>query len=101
MHYLLFYELQPDYMEKRGEFRNAHLEKAWNAAQRGELILGGALADPSDQAVLLFQGNSQRAAVEFAKSDPYVLHGLVKRWSVREWTTVVGENCTNPVKANA
>jgi uncharacterized protein YciI len=29
-------------------------------------------------------------AEQFAAADPYVLNGLVTRWRVREWTTVVG-----------
>ncbi len=29
MHYLLFYEVGEDYVSRRGEFREAHLEKAW------------------------------------------------------------------------
>jgi hypothetical protein len=28
-HYRLFYEVGDDYLERRGEFRNAHLELAW------------------------------------------------------------------------
>jgi uncharacterized protein YciI len=40
--------------------------------------------------VLLFRGDSPAAAENFAKSDPYVLNGLIKDWRVREWTTVVG-----------
>jgi uncharacterized protein YciI len=53
-------------------------------------MLGGALADPVDGAVLLFQGPSAAVAEQFAAADPYVLNGLVTRWRVREWTTVVG-----------
>jgi hypothetical protein len=30
-------------------------------------------------------------AETFAKTDPYVLNGLVSSWRVREWATVVGE----------
>ena len=36
-------------------------------------------------------------AEEFAKGDPYVLNGLVARWTVREWSTAVGELSANPV----
>ena len=61
------------------------------AAARGELVLGGAFANPIDGAVILFRGDSPAAAEQFAKSDPYVVNGVVKRWHVREWTTVVGE----------
>ena len=96
MHYLLFYEASDDYTERRAEFRNIHLKMAWEAAERGELVLGGALANPVDGAVLLFKGETAEVAEKFAKADPYVTKGIVKRWYVREWTTVVGEIAANP-----
>ena len=46
----------------RAEFRNAHLELAWKAVERGELVLGGALANPVDGVVLLFKGDSPEVA---------------------------------------
>ena len=98
MHYLLFYELADDYLTRRTEFRNEHLTKAWRASEQGELVLGGALANPVDSAILLFKGDSPAVAENFAKTDPYVLNGLVKRWYVREWTTVAGEASTTPVR---
>ena len=98
MHHLLIYTLAPDYLERRTEFRAAHLALAWAAAERGELVLGGALADPVDAAILLFQGDGPHAAFEFARQDPYVQNGLVLRWTVRPWTTVVGEQAATPVR---
>jgi len=97
MHYLLFYEVVDDYVARRAEFREAHLERAWAASVCGELVLAGALANPVDGAVLLFTGNSPAVAENFAKSDPYVTSGLVKRWYVREWNTVAGSGAANPV----
>jgi uncharacterized protein len=96
MHYLLFYEVGDDYLTRRAEFRNIHLKMGWEAAERGELILGGALANPPDGAVLLFKGDTPEVAEKFARADPYVANGLVKRWYVREWTTVVGDLSANP-----
>ena len=96
MHYLLFYEVGDDYVERRTEFRGVHLELGWKAAERGELVLGGALANPIDGAVLLFKGDSPEVAEKFAKADPYVTNGIVRRWYVREWTTVIGETSANP-----
>jgi uncharacterized protein YciI len=90
MHWILFYDLVNDYIEKRAPFRDEHLALARAAYERGELVLAGALADPADGAVLVFQGDSPEAAESFAKSDPYVRSGLVARWRVRKWTTVVG-----------
>ena len=98
MHYLLIYDLAPDYLERRGQFRNEHLKLAWDASARGELVLGGALADPVDNAVLLFKGDSPAAAERFVAADPYVKNGLVARWRVRPWTTVVGETASSPVR---
>ncbi|MGA2047924.1 MAG: YciI-like protein [Terracidiphilus sp.] len=97
MHYLLFYEAGDDYLARRAEFREAHLQLAWAASERGELLLGGALANPVDGAVVLFKGDSAEVAENFARVDPYVTKGLVKRWYVREWTTVAGEGCTTPI----
>lgn len=96
MHYLLFYEVVDDYVARRGEFRNAHLTLGWQAVERGELVLGGALAEPADGAVLLFKGDSPDIAEKFARADPYVTNGLVRRWYVRTWTTVVGDLAANP-----
>lgn len=97
-HFLLFYDLSDDYMERRAQFRTEHLNKAWAAHANGDLVLGGALADPADTALLMFKGESPAVAETFAKTDPYVLNGLVKSWRVRQWTTVAGEWAATPVR---
>ena len=91
MHYVLMYDLASDYLERRGAFRNEHLALAWQAADRGEIVLGGALDSPADTALLVFHGDSPAAAEAFARADPYVRNGLVTAWRVREWLTVVGD----------
>ena len=97
MHYLLIYDLVDDYVVRRAPLRGAHLAQAREAVGRGELVLGGALANPPDGAVLLFRGETPAAAEAFARSDPYVVNGLVTRWRVREWTTVVGAGAEVPL----
>jgi uncharacterized protein YciI len=97
MHYLLFYDVVADYTQRRMPLRAAHLAHAREAVERGDLVLGGALSDPVDGAVLLFRGESSKAAEDFARSDPYVLSGLVTAWRVRVWTTVVGELAEVPL----
>jgi hypothetical protein len=98
MHFLLFYEFVPDYLDRRAQYRAEHLRSAWESQARGELVLAGALADPTDGAVLLFQGESDARARAFAADDPYVKAGLVTRWHVRAWTTVVGDDAMTPVR---
>ena len=97
MHYLLIYDVVDDYVTRRAPLRAGHLALARAAVARGELILGGALANPADGAVLLFRGDSPAAAEAFAVADPYVTNGLVTRWRVREWTTVVGRDAEVPL----
>jgi len=95
-HFILTYELASDYLERRGQFRAEHLKLAWEAADQGALLLGGAVGDPPESAMLLF--TDLDAAETFAKSDPYVAQGLMKNWRVMPWTTVVGEGAVAPVR---
>lgn len=97
-HFLLYYDTAPDYLDRRADYREAHLTLAWAAAERGELVLGGVLADPVDGAVLLFKADDRSVAEEFARSDPYVVNGLVASWHAREWTTVVGGDAATQVR---
>jgi uncharacterized protein YciI len=97
LHYLLMYDLVDDYVQRRGPLRSAHIAHAHHAIARGELVLGGALANPPDRAILLFKGDSPKAAAAFAAVDPYVVNGLVTRWQIREWTTVVGADAEVPL----
>ena len=101
MHYLLIYDVVPDYVTRRAAFRDEHLSLAWQAQERGDLVLGGALADPVDGAVLLFSGDSSAAAEAFAAADPYVRNGLVTKWRVRAWTTVVGADAARRTPSSA
>jgi len=98
MHFLLFYDFVPDYLEQRAAHRDKHLELAWDLQRQGVLLLAGAFADPVDGAVLLFKCDSRSVPERFAATDPYVTAGLVTRWTVREWSTVVGDDATKPVK---
>jgi uncharacterized protein len=89
-YFAMIYELVDDYMARRGAFREEHLKLASDAHSRGELLLGGAFADPPDRALLIFRAKDATTAENFARTDPYVTNGLVKRWEVRPWTVVLG-----------
>jgi uncharacterized protein len=91
-HFILFYDVVDDYLERRAPLRAEHLALARNAAARGELRLAGAFADPVDGAALVFRGADREVAERFAVADPYVKNGLVTRWHVREWTVVIGSD---------
>jgi hypothetical protein len=98
MHYLLTYDYVDDILERRGEFRSAHLSEAWEAHERGELMLAGALADPVDGAVFIFQCDDPSPITAFIERDPYVRAGLVTKCSIRKWPTSIGAMATSPIR---
>ena len=89
-YFALMYELVDDYLARRGALRQEHLRLAGVARERGEIVMAGAFADPPDRALLIFRAEDRTVAEAFARKDPYVLNGLVKRWEVRPWTVVIG-----------
>ena len=98
-YYALFYELVEDMVTRRVPFREEHLRLAREARERGELVLAGALAEPVDRALLVFQVDNKSKVEAFARKDPYVLNGLAKKWEVRPWNVVVGNE--NPATTSA
>lgn len=89
-YYALIYETVDDYVARRAEFREMHLRIASAARERGDLVLAGAFDDPVDRALLVFRVGDKRKVEDFARNDPYVVNGLVKKWEVRPWKVVVG-----------
>jgi uncharacterized protein len=89
MHWILFYDLVDDYLERRAPLRQEHLALATQSRERGELILGGALADPPDGALLVFTADDPAPVERFVENDPYVREGLVTTWRIRKWNEVV------------
>jgi hypothetical protein len=91
-YFALIYHVVDDYVTRRTPFRDEHLRLAREANQRGELLLGGALGDPPDRALLVFYVQDRSVVEAFARHDPYVLNGVVARWEVQPWTVVIGNN---------
>lgn len=97
LHFMLIYDVGPGFLERRAQYRDEHLALAWKAADGGSLVLAGALEEPTEQAFLLFRG-SREAASRFAQADPYVRHGLVRSWKVKQWHTVAGATAAIPLR---
>jgi len=87
---LLFYDVVPDYLERRGQYRDEHLGLVRDAHARGQLVLAGAYAEPADGAALVWHTADTAPIERFVASDPYVKNGLVTRWRIRPWTVVIG-----------
>lgn len=98
-HAVFQYTYGDDYLQSRERYRSAHLEVAWAAVERGELVLGGAVGTGPYDGLLVFTGeDAVRLASAFAAADPYVTSGLVKSWVARPWTSVVGVDAATPVR---
>jgi uncharacterized protein len=89
VHLVLEYALVENYLERRAALREQHLALARAAHGRGELLLAGALPDPFDRALLIWTA-PREVVEEFVAADPYVQHGLVTDWTIRDWNVVVG-----------
>ena len=97
MHYLLFYEKVSDYAE-RNRLSKRPTATTVSLPWRERAGLGGPLEDPIDGSnVLLFRAESPAVAESFAARDPYVTGGVVSRWQVRPWRTVVGGEAAFPL----
>jgi uncharacterized protein len=58
--------------------------RVWQARVRVKYVLLYESADDARaKAPAIFR--SREAAEEFAKSDPFVTEGVVRRWEIREW----------------
>jgi uncharacterized protein YciI len=89
-YFVLLYEVGDGYEKKRMPHRANHLRLAGEYRRRGEFIMGGALGDPPDRAVLVFHGD-RSVAESFAARDPYVHAGLIRRWEIQPWAVIPGE----------
>jgi uncharacterized protein YciI len=99
MHAVLEYTYADHYLQTREQYRSDHLRLGWEAVERGELLLGGAVGDGPFTGLLIFAGdNALEAAKAFAAADPYVTGGVVNSWTARPWTTVLGEEAATPVR---
>jgi len=90
-YFALIYDVVPDMAERRGPYRPEHLRLARASQERGELVMAGALGEPPG-ALLVFRGADRSVAEAFATHDPYVIGGLVTKWTVRPWVVVVGQD---------
>ena len=91
-YFALIYYVVDSFVARRAPFREEHLRLAQEARGRGELMLGGALGEPADRALLVFYASDRSVAENFARQDPYVTNGLVTRWEVQPWAVVIGHD---------
>jgi uncharacterized protein len=88
MKYVLFYEsAADDVAEKAPVHFPAHQARWQEFGERGSLLLIGPFTDRTG-AMGVF--TTRDAAEEFVAGDPFVLHGVVRNWYIREWMEAIG-----------
>ncbi len=84
----IFSSLQ-EVIEQAPDILRAHQARSNEFHARGLLLMAGAFMD-SPNATLSTMGicPTREAAEEFANGDPFLLHRMVKNWSIREWANM-------------
>lgn len=85
--YVMFYEPSPEDLAKAPMHIAAHRERLDQFQARGTLVMAGPLIDGTNRALGIF--TTREAADDFIQGDPFVVHGVVKRWTVVEWNEVL------------
>ena len=81
---VVFYESADGMAENAPLHVAAHVARWREFADRGELLMIGPFANAQeDGAMAIF--TTREAAEEFVRGDPFVLHGVVRNWTIREW----------------
>lgn len=89
MYFILTYETIEGYVEKRKPFREEHLSLLTKELENKHVILGGALEDPADKAVIIWNVKDKKTIEDFVSNDPYVQNGLISKYEIRPWNVVI------------
>jgi uncharacterized protein len=87
-HQLLLYEYVEDMAERRGPYREAHLERIRAQRDAGKLVMAGALGNPPTGGALAFKGVEREEVEQFVHADPYFEAGLVTSFRIEPWNLV-------------
>jgi uncharacterized protein len=95
---VVFYESADDVADKAPQHFPAHVARWREYADRGELLMIGPFANAQEEgAMAIF--TTREAAEEFVRGDPFVLHGVIRNWTIREWNEAfVPDQGTNPAR---
>ena len=67
----------------------AHIARSKELHARGTLLMSGAFLDkPQEPLRTMAIHTSYEAAEEYITGDPFVLNGMVRTWSIREWANM-------------
>jgi uncharacterized protein YciI len=77
----------PEGEARRKIYRPAHLAKMEPLDQVGRVVLAGPLTDKTGSLIVI-EADSLEEAQQFAREDPYTVHGIFERVEVHPFTQV-------------
>jgi len=81
---VVFYESAPDVAARAPAHMAEHRARWAEFGCRGELLMIGPFANAQEEGSMgIF--TTREAAEEFVRGDPFVLHGVVQNWFIRDW----------------
>jgi uncharacterized protein YciI len=86
--YVLLYASADNVRERAPAHFRAHAARVQEYHARGELLLVGTFGDPQTQGSMAIF-STRVAAESFAAGDPFVRHGVVSSYEIREWNEVL------------
>jgi uncharacterized protein YciI len=88
VHHLLLYSYVDDMADRRGPYREAHLERIRAEREAGRIVMAGALGNPPTGGAIVWLGVEPEQIEAFVAADPYVEAGLVTSSRVERWNLV-------------
>jgi uncharacterized protein YciI len=86
--YVVLYESADDVRSKAPPLFEAHRARYSEFAARGTLLMIGTFGNPQEEGSMgIF--TTREAAEEFVAGDPFVVHGVVRSYQIREWNEVL------------
>jgi uncharacterized protein YciI len=89
--YVLLYDSADDVRSKAPMHFPAHVARWKEFQQNGTLLMIGTFGNPQDEGSMAIF-TTRQAAEAFARSDPFVLNGVVRRCSIREWNEAIANS---------
>ena len=87
MKYVLLYDSAADVLAKAPLHFAAHSARLDHFHAEGTLLMVGAFGNPVEEGSMAIF-TTRQAAEDFVAGDPFVQHGVVRRWHIREWNEV-------------
>ena len=89
--YVVQYDYVENLLEKRKPYRTSHLAHIGKQMEQGNVVLAGTVGNPPTEGLMIFRNLTSTEVEQLAQEDPYVINGVVKKFTVKPYLAVVGD----------